>query len=403
MIRLKKGEIMNILVLNCGSSSIKYQLFDMKTESVLAKGLCERIGLEGSIFKYVANGKKIESVRSLPTHKEGVDLILSTLLNEEEGVIKSLNEINAFGHRYVHGGNMAKTMLVTDELLKELEGLIELAPLHSPANLMGIKVCKEIAHEIPNVVVFDTAFHSSMPKHAYLYPISQKFHDEYKIRKYGFHGTSHKFVSQEVAKLLENENLKIITCHIGNGASLAAIENGKVQDTSMGFTPLAGVCMGTRSGDVDPSIIEFICKKTNKTVSEVTNILNKESGLLGVSGISSDSRDIEENSATNKDAALAAEVMAYSITKYIGSYAAVLNGVDAIVWTAGIGENSASTREMVMKNFAYLGVDFDFELNRNAPRGEVVELTKKGSKVKVFIVPTNEELVIARETLEIVE
>lgn len=397
---------MKILVINCGSSSLKYQLLDMENESVLAKGLVERINLEGSMLTHKAHGKSFQIIQSIRNHSEAVSLVLSTLIDKEKGVISDIKEINAFGHRCVHGGEMyAKATLVNDEVLKYLKESVELAPLHAPANIIGIEACKDIAPNIPNVAVFDTAFHQTMPKKAYMYAIPQHFYTEYKIRKYGFHGTSHKFVSLEASKMMGKniEDTKIITCHIGNGASISAILGGKCVDTTMGFTPLAGVMMGTRSGDLDPSIIEFIMKKTGWDIKETTNFLNKQCGLLGVSGFSSDSRDITEQLKTNENARLAMDMMCYTIIKHISSFVGVLNGVDAIVFTAGIGENSPELREEVLDSLTYLGLEYDKKLNYETVRKPATELSTKNSKVKVYVIPTNEELVIARETKEILK
>lgn len=397
---------MRVLVINCGSSSLKYQLLDMDSESVLAKGSVERINLEGSKLTHKANGKTYEIIEDIRNHSIAVSLVLKTLTDSEKGVIQDIKEIDAFGHRCVHGGEQySQATLVNDEVLKYLKENVELAPLHAPANIIGIEACKEIAPNIPNVVVFDTAFHQTMPKKAYMYAIPQHFYTEFKIRKYGFHGTSHKFVSMEASKMMEKDikDTKIITCHIGNGASISAVLGGKCVDTTMGFTPLAGVMMGTRSGDIDPSVIEFIMKKTGWDIKETTTFLNKQCGLLGVSGFSSDSRDITEQLKTNENARLAMDMMCYTIIKNVASYVGVLNGVDAIVFTAGIGENSPELREEVLDSLTYLGLEYDKELNKQTVRKPATELSTKNSKVKVYVIPTNEELVIARETKEILK
>ena len=396
---------MKILVINSGSSSLKYQLLNMEDESIIAKGGVERINLDGSKLTHKANGQATEIVEPIKNHSEAIKLVLNVLTDDKLGVIKSIEEINAFGHRYVHGGEYSNATIINDEVIGYLKENVELAPLHSPANIIGIEACREIAPNIPNVAVFDTAFHQTMPKKAYMYAIPQHFYTEYKIRKYGFHGTSHKFVSEEAAKLMGKDlkDTKIITCHIGNGASICAVNGGMCVDTTMGFTPLAGVMMGTRSGDVDPSIIEYIMKKTGWTIQETTHFLNKQCGLLGVSGFSSDSRDITEALKTNENAKLAMEMMDYTITKHIASYVGVLNGVDAIVFTAGIGENSPELREDFLDNLTYLGLKYDKEINSKTFRKPATEISTSDSKVKVYVIPTNEELVIARETKEILK
>lgn len=396
---------MKILVINSGSSSLKYQFLNMEDESVIAKGTVERIGMDGSFLTHKVNGEEIVIKDDIKNHSIAISLVLKCLTEGEKAVIKDINEISAFGHRCVHGGEMKGAKIIDDEIINYLKDNVELAPLHTPANIIGIEACREIAPSIPNVAVFDTAFHQTMPKKAFLYAIPQKYYKEYKIRRYGFHGTSHKYVSQLAAEMLGKDikDTKIITCHIGNGASIAAIKGGECMDTSMGFTPLAGVMMGTRSGDVDPSVLEYLMKKTGYSISEATNCLNKQSGLLGVSGFSSDSRDITGKLDTDENAKLAMEMMCYSITKYVGSYAAVLNGVDAIVFTAGIGENSPELRAGVLDNLGYLGVEYDKELNNSTRRKPATEISTKDSKVKVYVIPTNEELVIARETKEILK
>ena len=396
---------MKILVINCGSSSLKYQLLNMEDESVIAKGLVERINLEGSKLTHKANGKAYEFCEPIKNHAVAIKMVLNCLTDREIGVIKDISEINAFGHRFLHGGEICEPRIVNDQLMEYLRQNTDLAPLHVPANIIGIEACQSVAPNIPNVVVFDTAFHQTMPKKAYMYAIPQHFYTEYKIRKYGFHGMSHQYVSEEAAKMLGKpvEDTKIITCHIGNGASLAAVLGGKSVDTTMGFTPLAGVMMGTRSGDIDPSVLEFIMKKTGWDINETTSFLNKQCGLLGISGFSSDSRDIEKQLKTNENARLAMDMMCYTITKNIASFAGVLNGVDAIVFTAGIGENSPELREEVLSTLTYLGLEIDKDINNATIRKDATEISTKNSKVKVYVIPTNEELVIARETEKLVK
>ncbi len=396
---------MKILVINSGSSSLKYQLFNMENEKVIAKGTVERINMDGSKLTHNVNGVKTEYVQAIDDHQEAIKLVLSVLTDKETGVVKDLSEIGAFGHRYVHGGEYSNATIINDEVISYLKENVELAPLHSPANIIGIEACREIAPNIPNVAVFDTAFHQTMPKKAYMYAIPQHFYTEFKIRKYGFHGTSHKYVSKIASEMMGKDinNSKIISCHIGNGASICAIENGKCVDTTMGFTPLAGVMMGTRSGDVDPSIIEYIMKKTGWDIKQTTQFLNKQCGLLGVSGFSSDSRDITEALKTNENAKLAMDMMCYTILKHIASYVGVLNGVDAIVFTAGIGENSPELRELILNNLSYLGLKYNAKLNYETIRKDATELSLEDSNVKVYVIPTNEELVIARETKEILK
>ena len=399
---------MNILVINCGSSSLKFQLIDMTTEAVQAKGLCERIGIDGSRIVYTpAGGEKMTIESPMPTHTEAIKLVLDCLTNAEYGVIKSLKEINAVGHRVVHGGEkFASSTIITDEVIKVIEECNELAPLHNPANLIGINVCRELMPGVPMVGVFDTAFHQTMPKKAYLYGLPIKAYTDYKIRRYGFHGTSHSFVSKRVAEFLGKpvEDLKTIVCHLGNGASICAVDGGKSVDTSMGFTPLAGLVMGTRSGDLDPAIIEYLCNHENLTVSEMLNILNKKSGVLGMSGgISSDFRDL--NAAANEGneiAKVTLEAYAYRVAKYIGSYTAAMNGVDAITFTAGVGENAAWLRPMVCKYLGFLGVKLDEAASEKACGVEGI-ISTADSKVKLCVIPTNEELAIARETLALVK
>ena len=396
---------MNILVINCGSSSLKYQLINSDTEAVLAKGLCERIGIEGSQITYQpAGGEKEVTVSPMPTHTQAIQLVLDALTNEKTGVIKSLEEVGAVGHRVVHGGEkFTSSCVINEESIAAIEECNDLAPLHNPANLIGIRACQELMPGVPMVAVFDTAFHQTMPETAYIYGIPYEYYEKYKVRRYGFHGTSHSYVSKRVAEILGKpyDELKIIVCHLGNGASISAVNCGKSVDTSMGLTPLEGLLMGTRSGDLDPAILEFIAKKENLTLEQVTNILNKKSGLLGVSGVSSDGRDLEAAASEgNKRAKLAQDSFNYRVIKYIGAYAAAMNGVDAIAFTAGIGENDKKVRTKVCANLEYLGVKLDAE--KNDIRGEEKVISADDSKVKVLLVPTNEELAIARETLALV-
>lgn len=396
---------MNILVINCGSSSLKYQLINAATEDVLAKGLCERIGIDGILTYQPADGEKEKTEKAMPTHTEAIKYVIEALTNEKTGVIKSLDEVGAVGHRIVHGGEKFTTStLLTEETIKGIEECSDLAPLHNPANLIGIRACQELMPNVPMVGVFDTAFHQTMPKTAYLYGLPYEYYEKYKVRRYGFHGTSHSFVSKRTAELIGKpyNECKIIVCHLGNGASLSAVKNGESVDTSMGLTPLEGLVMGTRSGDIDPAIIEFVAKKENKTIDEMMTILNKKSGLLGISCLSSDGRDLEQAAEKGDDKAQAAlDIFAYRVIKYIGAYAAAMNGVDAIAFTAGIGENDANCRKNVCKNLSYLGVAIDEELNNC--RGVEREISTPDSKVRVFVVPTNEELAIARETMALVK
>jgi acetate kinase len=393
---------MNILVINCGSSSLKFQLIESATEAVLGKGLCERIGIDGSRIVYTPAGKdKITIESPMPTHTEAIKLVLDCLTDAENGVIASLAEINAVGHRVVHGGEKFTTsVVVTEEVIAGIEECADLAPLHNPANLIGIRVCMELMPGVPEVAVFDTAFHQTMPEKAFLYGIPYEAYTEDKIRRYGFHGTSHSYVSKRVAEVLGKDvtELKTIVCHLGNGSSIAAVNGGKCVDTSMGLTPLAGLMMGTRCGDIDPSVLEFYAGKHNLDVKQVTDILNKKSGVLGVSGVSSDFRDVEQAAdAGNKRCEYALEMFKYQVAKIVGSYAAAMNGVDVIVFTAGVGENSGVTRAGVCNYLGYLGIEIDAEAN--GKRGEEIEITTADSKVKVFVIPTNEELMIARDTL----
>ena len=395
---------MNILVINCGSSSLKYQLINSETEGVLAKGLCERIGIDGALTYQPEGGAKEQSEIPMPTHTEAINAVISALTNEKTGVIKSLAEVGAVGHRVVHGGEkFTSSCVINEESIAAIEECNDLAPLHNPANLIGIRACQELMPGVPMVAVFDTAFHQTMPETAYIYGIPYEYYEKYKVRRYGFHGTSHSYVSKRVAEILGKpyDELKIIVCHLGNGASISAVNCGMSVDTSMGLTPLEGLLMGTRSGDLDPAILEFIAKKENLTLEQVTNILNKKSGLLGVSGVSSDGRDLEAAASEgNKRAKLAQDSFNYRVIKYIGAYAAAMNGVDAIAFTAGIGENDKKVRTKVCANLEYLGVKLDAE--KNDIRGEEKVISADDSKVKVLLVPTNEELAIARETLALV-
>lgn len=394
---------MKILVLNCGSSSLKYQLIDMENENVLAKGLCERIGIEGSVLTHKKGDMEKVIEKPMKTHKEAISIVMEALMDKECGAIGNLNEIGAIGHRVVHGGEaFNSSVLINDEVMKAIEDAVVLAPLHNPANIMGIKACQELFGNVPNIAVFDTAFHQSMPEKSYLYAIPYEYYENYKIRRYGFHGTSHGFISRQAAKMMGKsvEDLKIVTCHLGNGSSIAAVDGGKSLDTSMGFTPLEGVIMGTRSGDLDPAIVSFLGEQLNISAAEVVNILNKKSGLKGASQLSSDFRDLSEAAEKgNKRAAVTIEMMVHRIIKYVGAYAAAMNGIDAIVFAGGIGENAIIVREKVLKGLSFLGVDFDEAANNC--RGKAVKITKDDSKVTAFVIPTNEELVIARDTMEL--
>ena len=397
---------MNILVINCGSSSLKYQLIDAATENVLAKGLCERIGIDGRLTYSPAGGEKEVTEAPMPTHTEAIQLVLNALTNEKTGVIKSLDEVGAVGHRVVHGGEkFAGSCLITDEMLAAVEECNDLAPLHNPANLIGIDACKKCMPGVPMVGVFDTAFHQTMPKEAYMYALPYEYYEKYKVRRYGFHGTSHSFVSKRTAEFLGKDvkDMKIIVCHLGNGSSISAVKYGESIDTSMGLTPLEGVPMGTRSGDIDPAILEFIAKKENKDIFELVKVLNKESGVYGVSGgLSSDFRDLESAAEEgNEKAQLARDVFTYNVAKYVGAYTAAMNGVDAIAFTAGVGENDGLVRADVMKRLGFLGIEIDEEANKK--RGIDNIISTPDSKVTVCVIPTNEELAIARETLALVK
>ena len=396
---------MNILVINCGSSSLKYQLINSETEGVLAKGLCERIGIDGMLTYQPEGGEKEKSEIAMPTHTEAINAVLAALTNEKSGVIKSLSEVGAVGHRVVHGGEkFTSSCLINDESMKAIEECNDLAPLHNPANLVGIRACQELMPGVPMVAVFDTAFHQTMPDVAYTYGIPYEYYEKYKVRRYGFHGTSHSYVSKRTAEIVGKpyDQMKIIVCHLGNGASISAVNCGKSVDTSMGLTPLEGLVMGTRSGDLDPAIIDFVGKKEGLSLDEMNEVLNKKSGMLGISGVSSDGRDLEAAAETgNKRAQLALDVFDYRVIKYIGAYAAAMNGVDAIAFTAGIGENNIKMRKDVCSSLTYLGVKLDEE--KNNVRGEERIISADDSKVQVLLVPTNEELAIARETLALVK
>ncbi|MEG1581595.1 MAG: acetate kinase [Clostridia bacterium] len=398
---------MKILVINAGSSTIKYQLFNMDTKEVIAKGLCERIG-QGGLFTFKANGKTVfnKVSKDMKNHLDAVKIIMESLTNKETGVLSSLEEINAVGHRIVQGAEFfTSAVLIDAKVLKTIEDLTPLAPLHQPAHASGIKAFLEAMPSKPNVAVFDTVFHSTIPDYAYRYALPKQAYTEWNIRKYGFHGSSHKFVAEELEKMTGKKG-NFIICHLGNGCSVSAVSNGKCIDTSMGYTPLEGVMMGTRCGDVDATVVQAIMEKTGKSVSEVINYLNKQSGLLGVSGVSGDIRDLEEgvgvNSSNQKDVALALKMFAYRIRKYIGSYMAVLGKVDAIAFTAGIGENDSSMREKILVNLETLGIEFDANANNSLKKGDAGIISTKTSKVKIFVIPTNEELEIANETLSVV-
>ena len=391
---------MKVLVINCGSSSLKYQLIDSRSEEVLAAGLCERIGIDGRMTHTPSSGNTVVKNDPLPDHGAAIQAVLSALTDKAHGVISSLGEIGAVGHRLVHGGEkFAASVIINDEVIAEVEACNDLAPLHNPANLIGVRACRQIMPDVPMVGVFDTAFHQTMPPKAYLYGIPHQYYQEHKVRRYGFHGTSHNYVAKRVHHLaeLDPDNSRVIVCHLGNGASVTAVKNGKSVDTSMGLTPLEGLIMGTRSGDLDPGVIEYIAKKEHLTLEEVLKVLNKESGVLGLSGVSSDFRDLAEAMEQgNEQAAVAVEAFCYRVAKHIGAYTAALNGVDAIVFTAGIGENAAHIRSMICDYLGFLGITIDEE--KNAVRGKETEISTPDSKVSVFVIPTNEELAIARET-----
>ena len=394
---------MKILVVNAGSSSLKYQLIEMDNESVLAKGVCERIGQDGSVLVHKGKKGEVKIPGAMPTHSEAIKMVLNALVDKENGVISDMKEIAAVGHRVLHGGmDFKESALVTDETLKKIENNADLGPLHMPPNIMGIKACRAAMPHAPQVAVFDTTFHSTMPDYAYMYAIPYDDYKNYKIRKYGFHGTSHLFVSGEAARLMGRKDFRLIVCHLGNGASVSAVKDGRCVDTSMGLTPLEGLVMGTRSGDIDPAVLEYVMDKKGLDIHEATDYLNKKSGVLGVSGVSSDFRDlVAAMDAGNDRARLAVDMFAYRVKKYIGSYAAAMGGLDCVAFTGGIGEHTEIVREKVMSGLEFLGIDFDFEKNNNVPRGEITKLSKPNSKVAVYIIPTNEELVIARETLRL--
>ncbi|MBQ8291967.1 MAG: acetate kinase [Clostridia bacterium] len=391
---------MKILVVNAGSSSLKYQLFDMPTGNVLAKGNCERIGIDGLITHKCPGKEDYKTNADFPDHRAAIALVLQLLTDKEKGVIEGVSEIEAVGHRFAHGGEKlrASAVLGADEI-KYLESIVGLNPLHGPPAISGFKACKEAIPNANHVGVFDTSYYSDMEEYAYIYPIPYELYEEYKIRRYGFHGTSHRFVAGEAAKLLKKADAKIITCHLGNGSSITATVNGKAIDTSMGFTPQDGVPMGTRSGAIDPTVVTYIQKVKGISAEEADKILNKESGLLGVSGVTSDCRDIREAAANgNKRAKLAMKILAHNIKKIIGSYVAEMNGVDALVFTAGIGENDRELRQEVCKDMSFLGIEIDEAYNQSCPRGEVADISQKGAKVKTFVIPTNEEYMIALDT-----
>lgn len=395
---------MKIFVVNCGSSSIKYQLIDMKDESVIAKGLVERIGIEGSVLTHTPAGKdKVRLESAIPDHVDGIKKVLAALVDPNHGVIKSMDEIDAVGHRVVHGGEIFnESVVITDEVLKQIEDLSDMAPLHQPANVSGIRACQKLMPNTPQVAVFDTAFHQTMPPVAYMFGVKYEEYKDYGIRKYGFHGTSHKYVSGVTAQLLKKDikDTKIITCHLGNGSSITAVDGGKSVDTSMGFTPLDGVLMGTRTGSIDPAVVPVLMQKKGLDAAGVDKYMNKECGVLGVSGVSSDFRDLEDAAAKgNERAQLALDMFCYQVKRYIGAYAAAMGGVDAIVFTAGVGENDIHTRQQVCAGLEFLGVKLDAD--RNNVRGKVTEISAADSKVKVFLIPTNEELAIAQDTLRL--
>ncbi len=392
---------MKVLVINCGSSSLKYQLIDAESEQALAVGLCERIGIDGRLNHTPAGGTKVVLEDPLPNHEVAIKGVLAALTDPSYGVISSLSEIGAVGHRVVHGGEkFASSVLITPEVIAAIEECSELAPLHNPANLIGIHACLSIMPGVPEVAVFDTAFHQTMPKEAYLYGLPYEYYEKYKVRRYGFHGTSHSYVSKHAMQLggLDPENSKIVVCHLGNGASVSAVKNGKSVDTSMGLTPLEGLIMGTRSGDIDPAIMEFVAEKENLSLADVMNVLNKKSGVYGMSGVSSDFRDLDAAAeAGNPRAKDAVATFCYRVAKYVGAYAAAMNGIDAIAFTAGLGENDKKVRKLICEHFGYLGVELDEE--KNAVRGREIIISTPESRVKVMVIPTNEELAIARETV----
>ena len=398
---------MKVLVINCGSSSLKFQLIDSETEKVLAKGLCERIAIDGSMITYTpAGGEKEKREVPMKDHTDAIRLVLEALTNEKTGVVKDLSEIGAVGHRVVHGGErFAQSVIIDEDVIKAIEEVSDLAPLHNPANLIGIRACQKLMPGVPMVVVFDTAFHQTMPEEAYLYGLPYEYYKKYKVRRYGFHGTSHSYVSKRAAELLgeKYEDLKIIVCHLGNGASISAVKNGKCIDTSMGLTPLEGLIMGTRSGDIDPAIIEYVAGKEHKSIAQMITVLNKKSGVLGLSdNLSSDFRDIEQGYYSgDENAVRAMKTYCYRVLKYIGSYVAAMDGVDVICFTAGVGENGPLIRNLICSHLTFLGITLDQELNNK--RGEDLVITTPDSRTKVCVIPTNEELAIARETVRLVQ
>ena len=396
---------MNVLVINCGSSSLKYQLIDSETEAVLAKGLCERIGIDGRLVYQKTGLDKEITEAAMPTHKQAIQMVLDAIVNPKTGALKSLAEVDAVGHRVVHGGEkFASSVVLTEEVLAQIEECNDLAPLHNPANLIGVEACEKLMPGTPMVAVFDTAFHQTMPEKAYMYGLPYEYYEKYKVRRYGFHGTSHSYVSKKAAEVMEKayDEVKTIVCHLGNGASVSAVDHGKCVDTSMGLTPLEGLIMGTRSGDMDPAICDFICQKEGLTSAEMNTVLNKKSGVLGMSGVSSDFRDVEAAANEgNHQAAAALDAFYYRVAKYIGAYTAAMNGVDVVAFTAGVGENNIGGRVEICKYLGYLGTEID--LDKNNVRGEERIISKDGSKVTLMAIPTNEELAIARQTLELVK
>ena len=397
---------MKILVINCGSSSLKYQLIDMETEELMAKGLVERIGIEGSRIKHETIGKEKKTIETpMQDHKRALELVMESLTNEEYGAIKSLDEIDAVGHRVVHGGeDFAKSVVIDEKVLKGIEDNVEIAPLHNPPNIMGIKACQRLLPNVKQVAVFDTAFHQTMPAESYIYALPYEYYEKYKIRRFGFHGTSHKYITNRAAEMLGKDvnEVNLITCHLGNGSSICAVKNGKSIDTSMGFTPLEGLAMGTRCGDLDPAILPFIMEKENLSTDEINTLINKKSGVLGISGVSSDFRDIEAaRDEGNKRAKLALDIFEKRVRGYIGSYMTELDHVDAIVFTAGVGENSIEMRESIVNGLKSLGIKIDPE--RNNVRGEDKLISADDTSIKIFVIPTNEELMIARDTKELVK
>lgn len=396
---------MNILVINCGSSSLKYQLIDMAKEEVLAKGLVERIGIEGSVIKHETMGKEeVKIQEEMKDHKRALELVLSSLTNKDYGAVESLDAIDAVGHRVVHGGEaFADSVIINDEVMKAINDNVEIAPLHNPPNIMGIEACSELMKDVPQVAVFDTAFHQTMPEKNYIYGLPYEYYEKYKVRRYGFHGTSHKYVTEKAAELLNKpvNEVNLITCHLGNGSSITAVENGKSMDSSMGFTPLEGLVMGTRTGNLDPAIITFLMEKENLNPEEMSNLMNKKSGVLGISGVSSDFRDLEDAAKDNHRAQLALDIFESNVRKFIGAYFATLDHVDAIVFTAGVGENSISMRASIVEGLKNLGLKIDDK--RNDIRGKAQEISADDSSVKIFVIPTNEELMIAKETLALTQ